>query len=67
MTYSPDMYYLGYRAAWYVDRLLKGAKPSELRVETPTKFDMVVNLGIARKLGLIIPPESLMLADKVFD
>jgi putative ABC transport system substrate-binding protein len=66
MTYAPDIYYIGYRSAWYVDRILKGTKPEELPVEAPTKFELVVNLKIARRIGVTIPPEVLMLADKVF-
>jgi len=66
MTYAPDIYYIGYRSAWYVDRILKGTKPEELPVEAPTKFELVVNLKIARRIGLTIPPEVLILADKVF-
>jgi len=66
MTYAPDIYYIGYRSAWYVDRILKGTKPEQLPVEAPTKFELVVNLKIARRIGLTIPPEVLILADKVF-
>ena len=66
MTYAPDIYYMGYRGAWYVDRILKGTKPEQLPVEAPTKFELVVNLKIARRIGLTIPPEVLILADKVF-
>ena len=66
MTYAPDIYYMGYRSAWYVDRILKGARPEELPVEVPNKFELVVNLKTARRIGLMIPPEVLILADKVF-
>ncbi len=66
MTYSPDIYYIGYRSAWYVDRILKGAMPEQLPVEAPTKFELVVNLKTAHRIGLTIPPEVLILADKVF-
>ncbi len=66
MTYTPDIYYIGYRGAWYVDRILKGARPEELPVETPTKFELVINLKVSRRIGLTIPPEILILADKVF-
>lgn len=66
MTYTPDIYYIGYRGAWYVDRILKGSRPEELPVETPTKFELVINLKVSRRIGLTIPPEILILADKVF-
>jgi putative ABC transport system substrate-binding protein len=67
MTYAPDIYYLGYRGAWYIDRILKGAKPAQLPVETPTRFELVINVTNARKIGLAMPPEALMLADKVYE
>ena len=66
LTYAPDIYYLGYRGAWYVDRILKGAKPQELPVEVPSKFELIINLKTAKSLGLKIPPAKLILADKVF-
>jgi putative ABC transport system substrate-binding protein len=67
MTYAPDLYALGYRGAWYVDRILKGAAPQTLAVETPRKFDLVINRKTAREIGLKLPPEMLILADRVFD
>ena len=55
------------RAADYVDRILKGAKPSDLPIQEPVKFDFVVNLKTARELGLSIPRTILLLADEVVE
>ena len=66
-SYGTNLPQLYRRAAYYVDRLLKGAKPAELPVEQPTKFDLVVNLRTAKALGLTIPPSVLQRADRVIE
>jgi putative ABC transport system substrate-binding protein len=65
MSYGPDLHHSFYRAAYYVDRILKGATPANMPVEQPMKFELVINLQTAKQIGVTVPADVLALADQV--
>jgi len=65
MSYGVNPFDISRQAATYVDKILKGAKPAELPVEQPTKFELVINLKTAKQIGVTIPPKILYQATKV--
>jgi putative ABC transport system substrate-binding protein len=67
IAYTPNYHDLFRRAATYVDKILRGAKPGDIPVEQPTKFDLVINLTTAKALGIEIPPMLLSRADEVIE
>jgi putative ABC transport system substrate-binding protein len=67
LTYQPNLSSIFRQCADYVDKILKGAKPSDLPIQRPTKIDLIVNLKIAKALGITIPPSILARADQVIE
>jgi putative ABC transport system substrate-binding protein len=67
MSYGPDLASLVRRSAVFIDKILRGAKPADLPVEQPTKFDLVINLNTAKALGIAVPQSLLLRADEIIE
>jgi putative ABC transport system substrate-binding protein len=67
ISYGPSIVHLYWRVANLVDKILKGVKPADLPVEQPTKFELVINVKVAKALGLTVPPSLLTLADELIE
>jgi putative ABC transport system substrate-binding protein len=67
LSYGADLRDLYRRSAFFVDRIFRGAKPADLPVEQPTKYELVINLKTAKALGIIVPPTLLTRADEVIE
>ena len=67
LSYGPNTSDLFRRASTYIDKILKGARPSDLPMQQPTTFELIINLKIAKSLGIAVPPTVLARADKMID
>jgi putative ABC transport system substrate-binding protein len=67
MSYVPNAAEIGRRAADYLDRILRGARPSDLPIELPRRYDLVVNMRTARALGLTLPPSFMVQVDEMIE